>query len=1333
MTDIKNAIIIFFLVISNAIFSEEYLTENYSDIGIPVTHVYQSRSSQKFCLLKTKDGIIYAGTGFGISAWDGANWTNYETPQVTRVRSMVQWNDNKIYVGTTNDIGYFVADEKGNLKYTSLIEDWSFEEHQFGEIWSTAANSKGVLFAAVDSMYFWDGKKVQIISNGKRGTFKVFAYGDEFIYKKTDEGFFSSIQVEPDLKIKKTQFQLPEGIKIRQAFFNQQKNLTVFTRKSGVYEFIEGEFIKQIDEKEFPPNTDIYNAIQASDGYYYLPSLNQGLFIVSQELKLLRQYTDEDNLHINSFSGALEDDQGNIWLSGLPNVVKIIPPHIYSTFKTEKKSNWSSSIAMFQNKPTVSGKNLHQLTRGETPLAPSYFKALSPESDDIFSFVEYQNHLLSIGNNGIYAQRIEANHLLGFDKIIDLKFFGRFFAVDTVSDTLFATTYEGLYRIKRLNDQWQYELIPGLQDELENIEISDSGIIWVGTSSQKLYRIENAQFDDKETIIKKFTGDDGLGPYNVIPFKLSFGMVFGTYNGLMDFKQNRQPQLQLLSKLPEIFHTLEKDVYRLYEDTQSRLWFRIKYETGFIEKNSLGEWQVNTSIFMPFPNSGYKGFVKTASNIMWITMSRGEIFRINTDLTTNIPTQGQLNIRQITNLDTEEEIYGGLNKPILPLLDQQHNSIRINFALTENVIQRSKKYRHRLLGSDYEKWSSWSEETHKDFTLLRGNDYQFQIQAMDGWNRISSTELNFKVAPVWYLSKIAWLIYAISLGLLLIITAWLAQKWRIEKLNQRNSELEQQVKERTTEVQNKAIKLEEKTKELEQQHVLKDRFFTNVSHEFRTPLTLTIAPLISFIDDNPDLDIKKMHPVKTALRNSKKMLSLVGQVLDINRLESGKFPLRVAQYNITDMININIERFEILSQQNDQKLIGKNVIEPVMLYFDMDQIEKCLSNLLSNAIKYSGDGSQIEVSIFRDNDINKNQTGIKVLDNGRGISQEFEDKAFHRFTQGKTSEHLSEPGTGIGLALVKELIELHHGHIELINNPGKGCCFILWLKNGHDHFESNQLVEPISLTKDIDIENDKINMPDSIENTNNKDITTLLVVDDNQELREFMVSRLSSYFRILQASHGKEGYAMAQAKLPDLIISDVMMPFMNGFEMTKKLKESIVTMHIPIILLTAKSSKRETVEGLQAGANDYLTKPFDTSELIVRVKGIIDNRKLIRKEIKLELSQQVTNVTNTSIFIDKLRQEILNQLSNPKLNVESLSSTLAMSRSSLNRKCQDEIGLSPMQLTTEIRMQHALVLIKNKKHTISDIAYGIGYESLAYFSRVFKKHYGESPSAIKSL
>ena len=1317
-----------FIIVSICLFvSAASSAEDYAEIGIPMTDIYTSRehqgSNQNWWLAKTNNGIIYNGTGVGLNEWDGEKWSIYKTPQNSRIRSVSPWHDGKIYVGTTNDFGYYSPDENGSLKFTSLIENWTFEQHQFGEIWSTAANSNGVLFSAREAMFFWDGSKVQTISDGFNGIHSVFAWNDNFVYKQKDQDFFQIVHTNPQLKIEKSDLKLPIGVKIRQIFFNQKQNMVIVTDQRGVYELIDGELTKQADEKDFPKGTNIYHAIQASDGYYYLPSLDHGLFILSPELKVLRQYTQEHNLGMNRIFSVLEDNQGNIWLSGESNIVKMRPPHIYSTFQIENGSKASAGINLFRNKTTVAGKGLYQISKPEDDLAPSYFKSLIPGPHSVYKFIEYEGHLISATESGIFTQKINNGILHDYTHLID-KFVSKSLAIDPLTNTLFATTYSGLYRIKLIDNQWQYNLTPSTEDELQEIVIDDNGIIWVGTPSQELYRIENAQFDDKETKIQKFTGVDGLGANNVIPFKLSFGIVFGTDDGLMDYKTDRQPQLQFVTGFPKLFSTKNMDVYRLYEDEKNRTWFRINNRTGYIEKDVDGVWQINEDIFRSIPDAGYKGFVLTDTNIMWVTMANGQIFRLNTDLIKTIPTQGQLNIRKINNLDTDEEIYGGLNTPTLSLLDQQHNSFRINFSLTDNVIPKLKTYRHRLLGSEYEKWSKWSPESHKDFTLLRGNDYRFQVEAKDGWDRTSSTELNFTVAPVWYLSQTAWVVYAISLSILLIITGWLTQRWRTTKLNQRNIELEKQVKERTADVQAKA-------QELEQQQVLKDRFFTNVSHEFRTPLTLTIAPLTTLICDNPQLEQSLLHPIKTALRNSKKMLSLVGQVLDVNRLESGRFPLRIAQYDLADLINNTVKRFMPWAIQHNQVLSTSNTQDPVLLYFDIDQIEKCLSNLVSNAIKYSGENSQIKISLIK---TGANRIGIEVSDNGYGISEDFENKIFQRYTQDEKSERITEPGTGIGLALVKELIELHHGQIELVNKMGSGCCFTLWLKEGHAHFQSNQLIEAKAIEygfDDLDADLEPAELL-KINPTENDDITTLLVVDDNSELREFIVSRLSSYYRVLQASDGQDGLTIAQTELPDLIISDVMMPIMNGLEMTKKLRSFELTKHIPIILLTAKTSKRDTVEGLQTGADDYLTKPFDTSELIVRVKGLIDTRKMIRNEIKLELSKQLTNIKKTSSFIDKLHKEILDQLSDPKLNIDTLSASLAMSRSSLNRKCQKELDKSPKQYITETRMQHALILLKENKHSVSEIAYGVGYDSLAYFSNVFKKHYGHPPSYVNT-
>ncbi|MBL4631680.1 MAG: response regulator, partial [Paraglaciecola sp.] len=371
----------------------------------------------------------------------------------------------------------------------------------------------------------------------------------------------------------------------------------------------------------------------------------------------------------------------------------------------------------------------------------------------------------------------------------------------------------------------------------------------------------------------------------------------------------------------------------------------------------------------------------------------------------------------------------------------------------------------------------------------------------------------------------------------------------------------------------------------------------------------------------------------------------------------------------------------------------------------------------------------------------------EVKDNGVGVELELQDKLFERFYQGKSSENVSQPGTGIGLALIRELMELHHGQVDLVSQPGQGCCFTLWLKRGHEHFDVSLLNEDISLpsVNEMPISHD-VKPADFIAQSamtldtlyqDDEDITTVLVVDDNIELRQFISLKLSGYYRIIQACDGAQGLMKTLAMMPDLIISDVMMPKMNGLEMLVEIRKNKLTRTIPIIMLSAKSGKRETVEGLQTGADDYMSKPFDTSELITRIDGLIRKRKMIRKEVAAELSASLTTELTTNenerSFADKMRNEIMKNLTNPNFNIDVLAKTMALSRRSFHRQCQQECQQPAMQFITEVRMQVALKLLKEDRLTISEVAYGTGYESLSYFSRIFKKFYGMPPSFIENI
>ena len=1288
-------------------------TTNYGEIGLPITEVHEPfnehGSGQNWHMVQDGEGLIYIGASNGLSVWDGETWTQYPAPNESRVRCATIWKDAKIYVGITDDIGYYSPDKKGQLVYTSLLKDWTEEEKHFNSVWSCASNSKGVVFSSKKFMLFWDGKDVRIIKQAKAGKQGLFSLNDNIYYKNKGDSNIYKLNLGAKKSVTRLGLKLPENAMIADMFINKHNNIVIVTARDGIYEVISDKLVTRLTHSNFPVDTKLVSALQAKDGFYYVLAKYEGLFIMDENFTLVKNYKEEHGLGTNVMFDLKLDLQGNIWMMGEPSVVKLISPHILSTYKTENNSKVTEDIKEIAGKIIVVGDSVHQLASQSTSLKPAYFKHIVPTRNKIWNFIRFHDFILYAGIGGVYATKINKdNTLIGYNKVLETPFGGSL-SIDTTHDAVLVTSDDGLFILQYKHNQWI--TIQRTHDEysLSSILANGDGTAWAGSGYGKLYHLLNLYAINEPIKLIKYNENDGLGKYKVIPYQTSYGLVFATGNGLMNFDEKRKPQFQLIKNMPDIFTDKTLGIQLLYE-SKDKLWYRADDHIGYSSKT---DNSIHENLFNTIPNGGYRGFLQTSKDVVWVSMLNGMIFRLDAKELDKKPPQGHLLIRKITNLSNQNVLYGGFDQNKNLFIENQQNSIRIEFALTETTLSNKSLYRYRLKGNTKE-WSSWSDENYKDFTSLSGDDYIFELEAKDGWGRTIATNYSFSVQPAWYASNLAFLLYTISLLSILGLTVWISQKIRHKKLEKRNLELQNLVK--------------IKTSEIEKQQVLKDRFFANVSHEFRTPLTLTIAPLETTLAEHPDISQEISQPIKTAIRNAKKMLQLVGQILDINRLESGRFPLRIAKYNICELLILIEKRFYPWCQQNNQQLISINTEEPILLYYDQDEIDKCVSNLLSNAIKYSGNNSKITIEVIAKEDI----IGISIKDNGKGISKEFVDKIFERYYQDENSEHLTQPGTGIGLALVKELIELHKGRVELINTEGKSCEFVLWLKRGKNHFNQSQLIEPIALDKDK-FAKPELSTPTLTKEKNDQieNLTTVLVVDDNAELLDFISSKLAGYYKIIRASDGKQGLDMAINNLPDLIVSDVMMPHMTGHEMTEKLKNNELTQSIPIILLTAKSSKREVVKGLHTGADDYLTKPFDTPELIARISGLLTNRKKIRQAIQARLTENVTQLSTKCTFFEKLTHCINSQLSNPELSVDTVAELMGMSRQTLHRKCKKELGLSTKQIMTQTRMQHALTLIKRKKHSISEIAYGTGFESLAYFSRIFKKHYGQTPSEAR--
>lgn len=1314
------------------------LSSSYSFVGQPFSTIYTAKEhgghNQNWTSIQSNDGIIYVGHTQGISQWDGEYWRSLPTPQLTPVRSISQFND-ALYFGTTDDIFRLVIDSAGEMLVKSLLENDVLGRHSFGDVWSSAANSAGVLFVSTEHTFFYDGERLHVLDQVLSSKHAVFTIDDAFYYKVRDLPHLYKLSVEKQqgqLSVMQTQlpFTLPEDARVMEIMRSVDGRLTIFTEQHGVFQLIKEEIKQVIAPESFEKDVQLYDAILSSDGFYYVSSTYSGLFILDQQLNIVRHYQENDGISMNTVFSVNEDLQGNIWLTGIPNVVKMRPPHVISQFKA---GNTSTEILRLKNTDMgifASGNGLFKLTPSAMPNKTPAFLPMSNNINSSVDLIAFKGSLIRSGYNGIFELELnqDTSAVIAEHQLIETAL-GRIVQYNPRTSDLLISATDGAFILGKSGEGFQYQSFPEEIDQLISLYLDKHDRLWLGSATSQLFQLDNVSTQGISAPINSFGQSDGLGLGPVDIFNIDGEAIFSSAGQLFRFVDGRIKEADL-PMISEQWLNTSQIVDQLIQtpttkDSPERIWYRKNGRSGYFEKSATNQWMEYTDIFESLPEGGFNNLFIAENDILWFVRDKAEIYRVDIAKARQLPPIAPLNIRRMES-NNDLISFTVAQGSRIELLPEQKN-IRFSYASTDSSSPSPIEYRTRLADGNEVPWSSWSQETYRDFTQLVPKHYRLQVQAKDAWDRTTETYLDIAVIAPWYLSNIAYLIYTISAFILIFAFAWLVQKWRTLSLEAANKALEQKVEQRTKEVN-------EKVEQLRQQQILKDRFFGNVSHEFRTPLTLTIGPLETLlVEHKAELSHAVAHLAQMALNNASKMLALVGQVLDLNRLEAGKLPLRIAQYDISELLRNIADRFRTWANQNEQSIQTLDCDEPFLLWFDIDQLDKCVSNLLSNAIKYSGKGSIISLKLR----CHGEYAHIIVQDNGIGISEVAKPKVFERFYQDKSSENVAAPGTGIGLALVKELMELHHGDARLEDSEEAGCCFVLSLNTGNHHFSTEQIIEPIEVSNFAAIETtneyatgegeNTLEQLDSIEKQ--EDVTTLLIVDDNQELLNFISLRLSASFKILQAINGQDGYEKACKNLPDLIISDVNMPVMTGLELATSIKKNSQTKTIPIILLTAKATKREVVAGFSVGADDYLTKPFDTSELIMRVHAQINSRKLVR-ESQRDIDLNMSGTNKVVSFTDKLNAIINKQLSEPEFNVEKLASLLHMSRDTLIRRCKKECSDTPLNILVQQRMLRADKLLNENAMSISEVAYACGFESLAYFSKSYKKHRGVSPSEV---
>jgi DNA-binding response OmpR family regulator len=530
---------------------------------------------------------------------------------------------------------------------------------------------------------------------------------------------------------------------------------------------------------------------------------------------------------------------------------------------------------------------------------------------------------------------------------------------------------------------------------------------------------------------------------------------------------------------------------------------------------------------------------------------------------------------------------------------------------------------------------------------------------------------------------------------------------------------------------------------------IKSRFFANISHEFRTPLTLIFGPAKDITKNAKDVNVIKNAGI--IQKNAAKLYGLVNQLLDLSKLEAGKMELETSELNIVPLLKGLVLSFTSLAERKKIILKFDTQEENISVYIDKDKIEKIITNILSNALKFTSEGGEVIVSVSKSTSLitpqgkktgvvqKDNVVEIKITDTGIGIPKQRIEKIFDRFYQVDGSNTREGEGTGIGLALTKELVELHKGFISAESKEGEGTTFSLRLPLGKKHLKPEEIVKKEIKVKTTMSKNETILIQEKEKDKTNSDIDNildtnkplLLIVEDNFDVRNYIISHLEKDYKTQEAIDGEDGFIKSIEQIPDLIVSDVMMPKMDGFQLCEKLKTDERTSHIPVILLTAKATSEDKIEGYETGADDYIMKPFDAKELQVRIKNLINQRKKLWEHFRKEGIFNLENKEIISIdkkFLEKAVSVINENISDTSFGVELFASHLAISRAALHKKLIALIGEPPSELIKRIRLSKAGILLKNKTGNISEIALEVGFNNPAYFSECFKKQFGDTPS-----
>lgn len=1126
----------------------------------------------------------------------------------------------------------------------------------------------------------------------------------------------------------------------------KENELIIATYKGlNFYDPMNDNFIRIVqsrDNQDDIINCNFINCLLVDENIIWIGTEVGGLNkMIRRDLILDNYVYSKDNQHSisdNPVNSIFEDDKGNIWAGtvegGLNLKMKGSDKFIHYKHKSNDKSSLghnSVSVIMQDNK-----NRLWIGTWGRGVNAAYLKHAGFPD----LKFKNYNTENLS---------GLKSDFIGGM-------------ALDTLNNVIWIGTKHGLH-IYDLNKE-HFEYIPLCEDKLVDKDVTKILIdskcrLWMGTSNGLLI-IDLKSFHENCSDFK----------YQFYPYKLDkpesnitekTNCIYEDMQGNIWLGSNGSGLYYLVNdtNTPYTFSSFtvkeglsSNNIYGILEDDSRNLWLSTNFGLSCfnMEKKIFNNYFKSDGILSD--QFYWSAFQKTIDGTLYFGNIKGMI-GIKGIRPSIFPTKNQVVLTKLTVLNNIIS-QGGNNYLTSDIsharqlsLHEKDKSFSIEFSALDFENGMKNKFAYRLKGFD----TSWIKTDAKrhfaNYTNLSPGNYVFQVKVISTENADDEqiTELAITIAPFFY--KTGWFKSLLIITLILIIALYII--WKTNSLATKEKELKQKVEKRTQELQNKTIELssqnllltnqyerialqkkqlEEMSRKIQEATADKIAFFTNITHEFRTPITLIIGPIERALklSHNPEV-LEQLH---IAGRNTQSLLSLVNQLLDFRKIESGNTQIIKKKKHFLHFLENILIPFEVFAKERNITIHRLYKVLRKEFLFDEECMRKVIVNLLSNAIKFTPDGGC--VAVYAATYTNKKQETELYLcfnDTGIGIPEEETEKIFDRFYQ--SHNHIKYPvygqsGTGIGLYLCKYIIEQHGGKIWVKNNRKKGSSFRIQLPIEFDS-ESTADLQP-----------DTIEALDKLEPECDADKkATILITDDSADMRSYIRSILNKRYNILEASDGAEALITLTNQTVDLIVTDLMMPVMDGMELSKRVKEDIAISHIPILIITAKVSSEKQIESFRIGVDDYLLKPFSEELLSVRIENILAHLKSNQRKFEFNMDVSILNLEEESRdkkFMDKVMQVVEANYRNPDFDVAKFCEEIGMSRTLLNRKIQELSGLSTAKFIQNYRLKLSWeILSKNriaKNMNITDIAYEVGFSDPKYFTRCFHKHFGILPSAI---